>query len=271
MVLLPVTGLVLWGCTDEQAAQPNNEDETTAQETANIPDLNEWDVHATERPNPDVITPPVPDTPRQPGEPPSDAVILFGGENLSAWQTPAGDPAPWQVENEYFEVVPGTGYIQTKQGFGDVQLHIEWATPEPAEGEGQDRGNSGVFFMGQRYEVQILDSFENQTYADGQAAAIYGQYPPMVNASRAPGQWQTYDIIFRRPHFDTDGNVTAPATITVFHNGVLVQDHVRLTGPTAHKERPPYEQHAAALPISLQDHDHPVRFRNVWVRELPAD
>jgi hypothetical protein len=153
-------------------------------------------------------------------------------------------------------------------GYGDCQLHIEWASPSPAVGEDQDRGNSGVFFHGQ-YEVQVLDSYQSATYPDGQAGALYGQYPPLVNASRAPGQWQSYDIVFRGPRFDPGGKLLRPARVTVFHNGVLVQENVELTGPTAHKTRPPYKAHPVKGPIALQDHSHPVRFRNIWLRELP--
>jgi hypothetical protein len=148
-----------------------------------------------------------------------------------------------------------------------VQLHIEWASPTPAEGESQERGNSGVYLMG-LYEVQVLDSYDNPTYADGAAASLFGQYPPLVNASRKPGEWQTYDIVFDAPKFKSDGSLERPAVVTVFHNGVLVQDHVVLTGPTAYLERPPYKAHADKLPLMLQDHGHRVRYRNVWVREL---
>lgn len=165
------------------------------------------------------------------------------------------------------EVVAGTGEITTVRAFGDCQLHVEWASPDPPAHTGQDRGNSGVFLMG-RYEVQVLDSYGNRTYPDGQAAAIYGQYPPLVNASRPPGVWQSYDIVFRRPRFDERGQLIAPARITVIHNGVLVHDAVILTGPTGHRRRPPYEAHADRLPITLQDHASPVRFRNIWVRDL---
>jgi hypothetical protein len=165
------------------------------------------------------------------------------------------------------EVVPGTGTLSTAQGFGDVQLHVEWMTPAPPKGTDQDRGNSGVFLMG-LYEVQVLDSYGSVTYPDGQAGAVYGQYPPLVNASRAPGQWQAYDIVFHRPRFDGAGALASPATMTVFHNGVLVQDHVTLTGPTGHQVRPPYAAHPDRLPLSLQDHGHPVRYRNIWLREL---
>jgi hypothetical protein len=165
------------------------------------------------------------------------------------------------------ESVANSGYIYTAEGFGDVQLHVEWATPLPAAGRGQGRGNSGVFLMG-LYEVQVLDSFENDTYPDGQAAAIYGQYPPLVNACLPPGQWQSYDIVFRRPRFLADGTVAQPARITVLHNGVLVQDNVELWGPTAWLQHFPFKSHADALPISLQDHGNPVRYRNIWLRKL---
>lgn len=224
-----------------------------------------WDVHDTTRARPPVVDPgPAPSTPQSA---PSDAVVLFDGSDLEAWEHPEGAPASWIVENGYVEVDPGSGPIQTKDGFGDVQLHLEWRAPATKEGDGQGRGNSGVFLMG-RYEVQVLDSYQNPTYADGQAAALYGQYPPLVNATRPSGEWQTYDIVFRRPRFDEDGSLAAPARMTVFHNGMLVQEDVELTGPTGHYERPPYEQHASRLPIQLQDHGDPVRFRNIWLREL---
>ena len=203
-----------------------------------------------------------------PAAPPSDAIVLFDGTNLSSWESQSGsEPADWFVEDGYFEVAPGTGGIRTKQGFGDVQLHVEWASPNPPRGEGQDNGNSGVFLMGM-YEIQVLNSYENKTYPDGQASAVYGQYPPLVNATRPPGEWQVYDIIFRAPRFEDDGSLAAPATVTVLHNGVLVQNHVPLTGPTGHHQRPPYKKHESRLPIALQDHSHPVRFRNIWLREL---
>ncbi|MEO7520717.1 MAG: DUF1080 domain-containing protein, partial [Gemmatimonas sp.] len=158
--------------------------------------------------------------------------------------------------------------MRTRDDFGDVQLHIEWMSPKPPRGADQDRGNSGVFFGGGRYEVQVLDSYENITYADGQAGALYGQYPPLVNVTRPPGEWQAYDIVYHRPRFDAAGRVQSRARFTVFHNGVLVQDNAELVGPTANAARPPYEAHADRLPISLQDHGHPVRFRNVWLRNL---
>ncbi|MGB6682272.1 MAG: DUF1080 domain-containing protein, partial [Candidatus Acidiferrum sp.] len=159
------------------------------------------------------------------------------------------------------------GYIYTKQAFGDCQLHVELREPTPPHGESQERGNSGVFLMG-LYEVQVLDSYENKTYADGQASALYGQYPPLVNASRPPGQWQWYDIVFHGPRFGPGGKLLRKAHVTVFHNGVLVQDNVELTGPTENGARPPYKAHPEKLPLALQDHGDPVRFRNIWIREL---
>jgi hypothetical protein len=219
--------------------------------------------HDRNRPAPKVV---------EPGDgmkPPSDAVVLFDGKDLSPWKSQKdGGPAKWKVENGYMEVVKGTGGIETTRAFGDCQVHVEWAAPSPAVGEDQDRGNSGVFFHGQ-YEVQVLDSYRAATYPDGQAGALYGQYPPLVNASRPPGEWQTYDIVFRGPRFDAEGKLLRPARVTVLHNGVLVQDAAELIGPTANKARPPYKAHPPQGAISLQDHSHPVRFRNIWVRELP--
>jgi hypothetical protein len=226
--------------------------------------LGKWAIHDPERPLPPVV---IPGPPGLPVPPPSDAVILFDGKNLNNWTDSKGQPARWKVEGDYLEIVPGTGSVQTKVGFGSCQLHIEWAAPYPAKGSGQDRGNSGVFLMG-LYEVQVLDSYENKTYADGMAGAIYGQYPPLVNACRKPGEWQTYDIIFHAPVFDAEGKVISPARMTVLHNGILIHDSAELTGPTAHQARPPYKAHADKLPLMLQDHSHPVRFRNIWLREL---
>jgi len=226
-----------------------------------------WPMHDESRPVPPVVDPgPGAD---RPATPPSDAVVLFDGKDLSQWRSAKdGGPAKWKVENGYAEVVAGTGDIRTERAFGDCQLHVEWTTPPPRAGEeGQHRGNSGVFLMG-LYEVQVLDSYGNKTYADGQAGALYGAYPPLVNASRPPGQWQTYDIVFRGPRFDGSGKLLRPARTTVLHNGVLVQEARELPGPTAHNRRPPYAAHPEKLPLGLQDHDHPVRFRNIWIREL---
>jgi hypothetical protein len=199
--------------------------------------------------------------------PPSDAVVLFDGTSLDAWQHADGTPASWRVGDGAFTVVRGAGNIETKQAFGDVQLHLEWRTPAAVEGEGQDRGNSGVFLQ-KRYEVQVLDSFDNRTYSNGQAASLYKQSMPLANASRPPGEWQAYDIIFTAPRFAPDGTVLTPAFVTVFHNGVLVQHHVELRGRTVFTGPPSYAPHAAKEPIALQDHGNPVSFRNVWVREI---
>ncbi len=228
----------------------------------------DFPIHSMDRPQPRAIDPG-----SYPGmqKPPSDATVLFDGSSLAGWRLAdsSDKPARWKVTDGYMEVVAGAGNIATARGFGDVQLHVEFMSPTPAHGEGQERGNSGVFLMG-IYEVQVLDSYRNPTYADGAAAAIYGQYAPLVNASRPPGEWQTYDIVFHRPRFDANGNVASRARMTILHNGVLVQDDVVLTGPTAHKQRPPYAKHADRLPLILQDHGDPVRFRNVWLRDLEA-
>jgi len=193
-------------------------------------------------------------------DPPSDAVILFDGVNTSAWK----NAETWKVTDRF--LIVGKGMISTKETFGDCQLHIEWSSPLPAEGTGQGRGNSGVFFG--PYEIQILDSFENATYFDGQAAAIYKQAPPLVNVMRKPGEWNSYDIIWNTPRFDTSGNLTEPATVTVLHNGVLVQNNFELLGDTPYNRPPRYSPHPPELPIRLQDHRNPVRFRNIWVRKI---
>jgi hypothetical protein len=226
-----------------------------------------WKIHDPNRPVPAVIDPGTASTQDSPGRPPSDAVVLFDGKDLSHWSHKDGSPAKWKVENGYAEVVAKTGYIYTREAFGDCQLHVEFAEPVPPKGESQERGNSGVFLMG-LYEIQVLDSYENKTYADGQASSVYGQYPPLVNASRPPGQWQSYDIVFHGPRFDVAGKLTRPAHVTVLHNGVLVQDNVELSGPTEHGQRPPYKAHAEKLPLGLQDHGNPIRYRNIWIREL---
>jgi hypothetical protein len=225
--------------------------------------------HDLNRPQPPVVRPVGGVPAADPGLPPSDAIVLFDGKDLAAWESQKdGSPAAWKVENGYFEVVKGAGAIETRQAFADVQLHVEWRTPAPPTGESQGRGNSGVFFAGTRYEVQVLDSFENRTYPDGQAGALYGQFPPLVNASRPPGEWQAFDIVYEAPRFDAAGAVAKRARLTVVHNGLLVQHARELIGPTTNRVRTPYAAHPEALPISLQDHGDPIRFRNVWVREL---
>jgi phosphodiesterase/alkaline phosphatase D-like protein len=208
-------------------------------------------------------------SPGENGAPPSDAIVLFDGRDLDAWQHADRTPASWRVADDAFTVVVGAGDIETKQAFGDIQLHLEWRTPAVVEREGQGRGDSGVFLQ-KRYEVQVLDSYENRTYSNGQAGSIYKQYVPLANASREPGEWQTYDIVFTAPRFGPDGALLSPAWVTVFHNGVLVQDHVEIVGRTQFIGPPSYEPHGAKEPLMLQDHDNPVSFRNIWVRELDA-
>jgi hypothetical protein len=226
-----------------------------------------WKPNDPTRPAPPVIEPGTASAQDAPGRPPSDAIVLFNGNDLSLWVAEDGQLAKWKVADAYMEVVPHSGLIHTRQAFGDCQLHVEFAEPVPPVGEGQERGNSGVFLMG-LYEIQVLDSYQSKTYADGQASAVYAQFPPLVNASRPPGQWQTYDIVFHGPRWDHGGKVLRPARITVLHNGVLVQDNVELSGPTGHHQRPPYKPTPDKLPLSLQDHNNPVRFRNIWIREL---
>jgi hypothetical protein len=228
-----------------------------------------WHVHDGERPQPRKIDPGTASTQDQPGRPPSDAVVLFDGTDasLAKWHDGKGNPTKWVVEDGALVCVRGSGMVYSKDEFGDCQLHAEFATPTRVEGTGQGRGNSGVFPFG-RYEIQVLDSYDNPTYPDGQAAAIYGQYPPLVNASRKPGEWQTYDIIFTAPRFKEDGSLASPAYETVLHNGVVVHNHTAALGPMAHRALTKYEPHGPRGPIAFQDHGNPVRFRNVWVREL---
>lgn len=202
------------------------------------------------------------------GAPPSDAIVLFDGRDTSKWHSlKESGEAKWQVKDGYMQVAPGTGDIATKQEFGDCQLHIEWATPAEVKGEGQGRGNSGIFLM-ERYELQVLDSYQNKTYYHGQAGSIYKQYAPLVNASRKPGEWQTYDIIFKAPKFDEQGKVTERARFTVLHNGVLIQNNVEVYGNTYHDRPALYTAHGPKASLKLQDHGDLVRYRNIWIRQL---
>ena len=196
------------------------------------------------------------------GGPPSDAVVLFDGRDMSQWE----GAEEWTVADG--QVTSGGGPILSKPTFGDCQVHLEWATPEEISGQGQGRGNSGIFLMG-IYEVQILDSYENKTYFDGQAGAIYKQHPPLVNACREPGEWQTYDIVWTAPRFDDEGQLAEPAYITVLHNGALIVNHFKLEGDTPYNRPPRYTKHPDKLPFVLQYHGNPVRFRNIWAREIP--
>lgn len=221
-----------------------------------------WRVHDINRPRPRVVT-------AEPGKPPSDAIVLFDGKDLSQWESSkkgvAGPPG-WKVENGYALCVKGAGDLVTKEKFGDAQYHIEWAAPSVIDGDSQWRGNSGVLVM-RRYEIQLLDSYNNPTYADGQAGAIYGQWPPMVNASRKPGEWQTYDIIWEAPIFK-DGKLAKPAYATVIHNGVVLHHHQEVIGQMAHRAIKPYEPHGAEESLAFQDHDTRMRIKQVWVRRL---
>jgi len=225
-----------------------------------------YHVHDPARPHPRVVTPG-----KMAGAPPSDAVVLFDGKDLTKWAQhgPKGEivEPKWPLRDGYFETGARTGSLHTRDSFGDVQLHVEWAAPTPVVGSSQGRGNSGVLLMG-LYEIQVLDSFDNVTYADGQAAAIYGQWPPLANAARKPGEWQTYDIVFEAPRFEGNKLVT-PAYQTVIWNGVIVHNRKEVMGPMIYRDVASYKTpHAAELPLMLQDHNNPVRYRNIWIRRL---
>lgn len=258
-----ITGLALAGLLAFAADAPKKEDHSGPQQP-----WSKWKVHDMERPTPPIVTPGTFSTPEMPGKPPSDAVVLFDGKDLSKWQAKGGGEPTFKVVDGA-ALSYGPKYLESKDQFGDVQLHVEWAEPVPAAGSSQGRGNSGVFLMGM-FEVQVLDSFDNVTYADGQCSAVYGQYPPQVNACRPPGEWQTYDIIFHRPRY-SEGKVSEPAYVTVLQNGVLTQDHQRIEGPTGHKIVAKYPATFPEKgPISLQYHGNPVKYRNIWVRPLEA-
>lgn len=201
-------------------------------------------------------------TPGENNSAPSDAVVLFDGENFDAWKGAEN----WKVDED--GAFTAKGRIETKQAFGDCQLHLEFATPEEVKKDGQGRGNNGIGFMGAKYEIQVLDSYENKTYFVGQCASVYNQRPPMVNASRKPGEWQTYDIIFTAPKFDKEGKVSSPAAVTVIHNGIVVQNHTVLVGDTPYNRPPSYKKHPPKLPLVLMYHGDPVRFRNIWIRDV---
>ena len=233
---------------------------------ADLPSPLRWRQHDIHRPRPPVVEPTAAGSTGSVA--PMDSVVLFDGTKLEAWQTPEGRAAGWLVKDGYMEIVPGSGSIQTKAEFGDIQLHVEWAAPYPPVGKGQDRGNSGIFLMGQ-FEVQVIDSYQADTYADGQVGAIYGQYPPLFNAARPPGQWQSYDIAFRRPRSDQAGNLLEPARITVVLNGIVIQNNEEPWGQTSWLEPVAYDPSVQRGPIQLQDHGHRVRFRNIWLRNLP--
>ncbi|VGO22438.1 3-keto-disaccharide hydrolase [Pontiella sulfatireligans] len=222
---------------------------------------NGWHVHDMDRPLPKVVTPGQTDS-----DAPSDAIVLFDGSNFNAWWGGKDGTVPWILGEGFMEVVPKTGSVLSRQKFGDVQLHVEWAAPAEVVEEAQRRGNSGVFMMG-KYEIQIMDAWENTAYPDGMAGAVYGQTPALVNVCKQPGEWQSFDIFFTAPVFK-GGELVTPAYVTILQNGVLVQNHMEIYGPTEHNKAPPYKVHADKLPIVLQNHGQSVRFRNIWVREL---
>jgi hypothetical protein len=249
------------------AAEPANAGSATGNPQRKAPPPltpgGKWRAHDTNRPQPVVVLPPTVSIPEQTGQPPSDAIVLFDGRDLSQWrrQIPKNDPNPadttpkWKVENGYMEIAPKSGTLFTTNKFSNCQIHVEWATPAEVKGNSQGRGNSGFILQGHP-EIQVLDSYQNFTYADGSAAALYGQYPPLVNASRKPGEWQSYDLIYVAPRFDEEKKLVKPALFTVFHNGILVHHAVEVPGT------------AVECPIILQDHNNPVRYRNLWVRKL---
>ena len=236
---------------------------TGFQDTVLQPD-GKWHIHDPARPQPTLVAP---GNFSQMAIPPSDAVVLFDGKDLSHWTDKRGNPAPWLIVDD--AMVATKGDIVTTNEFGDLQLHLEFREPTPAKGEGQGRGNSGVFFMGQ-YEIQVLDCCQNPTYADGTTGAIYGQHPPLANACRPPGEWQTYDIIFNVPHFGAGGELLSPAYATVILNGVVVQNHQAVRGATNWKSPGKYTPHGPAGPLGLQFHNNAVAFRNIWVRAVPV-
>jgi hypothetical protein len=250
-------------------AQPANTEVTIDgvagfQDTPLQPD-GKWHVHDPARPQPPVVTP---GNFSQMSSPPSDATILFDGTDLSHWTDRDGNPPPWTVQDG--AMVSAKSDIQSKEEFGDMQLHVEFREPTPPTGDGQGRGNSGVFLMG-RYEIQVLDCYDNKTYADGATGGIYGQHPPLVNACLPPGEWQTYDIVFNVPHFGPDGQLLTPGYVTVFHNGVVVQNHQAIRGATNWKSLGKYTAHGPTGPIALQYHHNPVAFRNIWVRPIAVN
>lgn len=263
IVTLGVTSLFL-GLGIACMAQNNGQRKIGYDDTPTLPN-SKYRVHDGTRPQPPVVVPGTCSTQDQPGKAPSDAIVLFDGSNASAWRSGNGGEARWKVEDG--ALVAGGGDILTRQEFGDCQLHLEFATPNPPSGIDQGRGNSGVMLFG-RYEIQILDCFDNLTYPDGTVGAVYGQMPPMVNPSRPPGQWQTMEILFTRPRFKDDGSLETPGYVTLLLNGVVVQNHTQIIGSVAFRAVGKYQAHGPKGPILLQDHGNPVRFRNIWVREL---
>jgi hypothetical protein len=258
-----IAGLAILGVTALRAAAPGSGQQLPGAS----PDLSriasdQWKVNDDARPKPEKAAPKSEEELAASAKAPADATILFAGKDLPAWK-----PSKWILKDDYVEEVPKAGYLVTKEGFGSCHLHLEWWTPNPPVGTLQMRGNSGVFLMG-RYEVQVLDTYDNPTYADGIAGAIYGQTPPSVNPIRPPGQWQYYDITFHRPLFGADKKLVKPATITVDFNGVRVQDNTTIEGSTGHKHRHGYDAHGDKEPLQLQEHGCTVRYRNIWIEPI---
>ncbi len=258
--------LMLAGVLAAQPKKDIGDDKRGYTDTPQLPGQ-PWKVHDAARPHPPKVTPGMPLLNEAP---PSDAIVLFDGKDLSQWISmgrdgKAHDPQ-WKVENGCMEITPHSGGLVTKEKFGDIQLHVEWMIPKSVEGAGQGRGNSGIEIM-RRYEIQVLESYENMTYADGQAAALYGQYPPLVNATRPQGEWNVYDIMFEAPRFEGD-KVVKPGYVTVIHNGVLVHHHREILGKVIHRKVATYQTHGPEEPLSRQDHNQVVRYRNIWIRRL---
>lgn len=262
---LLLSALTMGGVLAVSVAQTHHEDSMGYTDTPMLPG-GQWHVHDINRPQPVKITAGACSTQTTVGLPPSDAEVLFDGKDLSKWHAAKGGPAPWTVRDGYMEVVPHSGDIYTREEFGSIQLHVEWRTPSPLKPEHVYQGNSGVFLYG-FYELQVFESSVNLIYADGQAGAIYGQNPPLVNPSRAAGQWQTFDIIFI-PAVFKDGKLETPAYLTAFQNGVLIQNHTAIMGDSGHRILPVYKDHGPKGPVRLQEHGDPVRYRNIWVRRL---
>jgi len=265
--VLLLSGIAATGLVIAAAAQEKKNADLGFTDTPILPGM-KWHVHDPDRPHPKVVSPGA-----TPGAPPSDAIVLFDGKDLAKWvqhgtgadQNKLVDPK-WKVGDGWFEVAAHTGGLYTREKFGDCQLHVEWSSPTEVRGASQGRGNSGVLLMS-RYEIQVLDAYDNPTYADGQASGIYGQWPPLVSVPRKPGEWNTYDIVFEAPHFEGD-KLLKPAFFTVFYNGVVVHNRKESMGPMVYRQVAHYTPHAAEEPLMLQDHNNPVRYRNIWIRRL---
>jgi hypothetical protein len=257
--VMTLVGVAMISCIVTGLQAPVGYDDTPLQPNGR------WHIHDGKRPQPKIVKPGAMSlTPA-----PQDATVLVGADaDRSAWQMMDGAPVTWPMNDGV--LATGKGMIRTRAEFTDYQLHVEFATPKEVKGNSQERGNSGVFLNG-KFEIQVLDSYQNVTYPDGQAAAMYGQFPPMVNASRPPGEWQAYDIAFTSPRFGAGGTLTTPAIVTVLHNGIIVHHATPFWGPTAHKKIDPYSPDNAKGPIALQDHGNPVRYRNVWIRPIGRD